>query len=139
MMLISMPLRLDRCICRCPKAIASFKNEVHRNHPKVFIATGNLLPFSQASSSQYFTLGMQKALETRFISTAVQSYQGEDIKFYFATLVSSSGGISIDDFKKSALTHAQVYWKLIDNKEQTDWDHRFTLDGETYHQSHSTT
>jgi hypothetical protein len=65
------------------KAIASFKNEVHRNHPKVFIATGNLLPFSQASSSQYFTLGMQKALETRFISTAVQSYQGEDIKCVF--------------------------------------------------------
>ncbi|KAF9478588.1 hypothetical protein BDN70DRAFT_38831 [Pholiota conissans] len=119
------------------KALPSFKNEIHRNHPKAFITTGNLLPFTQYSKSEWFTLGIQKALETRFISTAVEHYKADDIRFYFATLVSNDGGIPpYSDFLKGAPTYAEVYWKLINNKEQTNWDHRFTLEGESF--PHST-
>ncbi|KAF8970547.1 hypothetical protein BDZ97DRAFT_1914451 [Flammula alnicola] len=115
------------------KALSGFRAVVHRDHPKVFIATGNGLPFNQFAPSQYFTLGIQKALETRFIATAVKSYEAENIQFYFATLVSTEGGVPGPDiFAKSALTHAQVYWELISNEKQANWDHRFTIDGATY-------
>ena len=124
------------------QAVDSFKDEVHRDHPKAFIATGNILPFNQFSPSQYHTLGVQKALATRLIATAARSYNEDDIKyvlppqtrtvdhftytrFYFATLVSHKGGIpEPGEFEKSAQTHAEVYWDLI-NKEVTNWDYRY--------------
>ncbi|KJA22150.1 hypothetical protein HYPSUDRAFT_41299 [Hypholoma sublateritium FD-334 SS-4] len=114
------------------QAVENFKNDIHRDHPKAFIATGNILPFTQFSPSPYHTLGVQKALATRLIATAAQSYKEDDIKFYFATLVSHKGGIpEPGEFEKSAQTHAEVYWDLI-NKEASNWDHRFTLDGKPY-------
>ncbi|KAJ3513691.1 hypothetical protein NLJ89_g2807 [Agrocybe chaxingu] len=113
------------------QALKSFRNDVHREHPKAFIVTGNLLPFDQFSPSKFFTLGAQKALQTRFVATASKSYEAENIKFYFATLVGKDGGLPGPDFPASAETHAKVYWELINNK-QTNWDHRFTLDGKTF-------
>ncbi|CAA7262131.1 unnamed protein product [Cyclocybe aegerita] len=116
------------------KALKSFRNDVHRGHPKAFIVTGNLLPFDQFSPSKFFTLGAQKAFQTRFIATASRSYEAENIKFYFATLVGKDGGLPGPDFAASAETHAKVYLELINNK-QSNWDHRFTLDGKTFSQS----
>lgn len=69
------------------QAVSSFKNEVHRDHPKAFIATGNILPFTQFSPSQYHTLGVQKALATRLIATAARSYKEDDIKYVPPTLI----------------------------------------------------
>ena len=47
-------------------------------------------------------------------------------RFYFATLVSKEGGIPGPAvFDSSAATHAQVYWNLINNVKQEDWDHRY--------------
>lgn len=63
------------------QAVDSFKDKVHRDHPKAFIATGNILPFNQFSPSQYHTLGVQKALATRLIATAARSYKEDDIKY----------------------------------------------------------
>ncbi|KAF8153978.1 hypothetical protein B0H34DRAFT_719881 [Crassisporium funariophilum] len=114
------------------EALASFRNEVHRNHPKAFIATGNLLPFDIYASPAYFTLGLQKAVETRLIATSAKAYESEGIRFYFATLVSKEGGhTGMPVFNQSGPTHARVYWDLI-NGAQSNWDHRFTIDGDKY-------
>lgn len=45
-------------------------------------------------------------------------------RFYFASLVSPSGELPKGDFPKSAETHAQVYWELINGRTQGNWDHR---------------
>jgi len=104
--------------------------------------TGNALPFSQYSPPVYHTLGLQKALQTRFIATAAKTYESENFqyvastwiipqmltltRFYFATLVSKEGSIPGPAvFASSAATHAQVYWDLINNVKQEDWDHRY--------------
>jgi len=114
------------------KALASFRNDVHRDHPKSFIATGNLLPFNQYSPPKWFTLGIQKVLEARFIATASKAYETENFQFYYATLVLEAGGVpDLSVFKTSGPTHAKVYWELINNKKQAGWDHRFTIDGKT--------
>jgi hypothetical protein len=124
------------------KALPSFRNEIHREHPKTFIVTGNILPFSQYSPPAYHTLGLQKALQTRFVATAAKAYESENFRyipftwiapqmltltrFYFATLVSKQGGMPGPAvLANSAATHAQVYWNLINNVRQEDWDHRY--------------
>jgi len=124
------------------KVLPSFRNEIHHENPKAFIVTGNILPFSQYSPPVYLTLGLQKALQTRFVATAAKAYESENFqyvtftwiapqmltwtRFYFATLVSKEGGIPGPAvFDRSAATHAQVYWNLINNVKQEDWDHRY--------------
>lgn len=62
------------------KALASFRSDGHKENPKSFIVTGNLLPFEQYNPPGWYTLGAQKALLTRFVATASQSYQNENIQ-----------------------------------------------------------
>ncbi|PPQ98471.1 hypothetical protein CVT26_013872 [Gymnopilus dilepis] len=114
------------------KAVPGFRSEVHRNHPKTFIVTGNILPFNQYSPPKWFTLGVQKTIEARFIATAAKSYEAENFQFYYATLVSNTGEIPGSIFWTSGPVIADVYWQLINNKKQASWDHRFTPDGKTY-------
>ncbi|TFK37577.1 hypothetical protein BDQ12DRAFT_146112 [Crucibulum laeve] len=101
-----------------------------KSGPKAFIVTGNLLPFIPATNPLYFGLGTQKTISAKLVENFAHAYKAEGIQFYFASLVASDGGIPpFPDFDKSGPTHAQVYWELISNKEQVNWDHRFTLDG----------
>ena len=67
------------------KALPSFRNEVHRDHPKAFIVTGNILPFSQYSPPTFHTLGLQKALQTRFVATAAKTYESENFQYVLFT------------------------------------------------------
>ena len=62
------------------KALPSFRHEIHRENPKLFIMTGNILPFSQYSPPRYHTLGLQKALQTRFFATAAKAYESENFQ-----------------------------------------------------------
>jgi len=115
------------------KAVSSFRDVVHRDHHKAFIVTGNALPFDQYSPPKYFTLGVQKALETRLVATAAKSYESENFQFYVGTLVSKEGGIPAPDiFRSSGPAHAKVYWDLINNPKQADWNHQFTADGKVF-------
>ena len=111
-------------------AITHFRDPVHKNHPKAFIVTGNLLPFSQVAPVNFFTLGIQKTIAARFIANAANAYYAADgVKYYFASLVSKEGGF-VDyqsEFAKSGSTHAEVYWGLINGEEQEDWDYRYVL------------
>lgn len=62
------------------KALPSFRHEIHRENPKAFIVTGNILPFSQYSPPGFHTLGLQKALQTRFVATAARAYESENFQ-----------------------------------------------------------
>ncbi|KAF8904730.1 hypothetical protein CPB84DRAFT_653979 [Gymnopilus junonius] len=106
-----------RRIYRCSR---SFKKDVHRDHPRAFIVNGNILPFAQYTPPKGFTLGVQKALEVRFIATASKSYDAENFHFYFPSLVTNDGGLVADYsmFLQSGQAHAKVYWDLINDKKQ---------------------
>lgn len=110
------------------QAITGFRSGVHKHSPKAFIVTGNLLPFISALPS-YTSLDVQKVVAARLVETFAAAYKDDSIRFYFASFVSPSGEISLEDFPKSAETHARVYWELINSEIQGNWDHRFTLDG----------
>ncbi|KAF9534370.1 hypothetical protein CPB83DRAFT_879582 [Crepidotus variabilis] len=115
-------------------ALPNFRDPIHKNHPKAFIVTGNILAFNWVSSSLvYHTLGIQKVVEARLVATSAEVYEQEGFKFYYAHLVGKDGGIPDykEEFTKSGKTHADVYWKLI-NEEKKPWDQRFTLDGKEF-------
>ena len=69
------------------KVLLSFRNEIHREHPKAFIVTGNILPFRQYSPPAYHTLGLQKALEARFVATAAKAYESENFQYVSFTWI----------------------------------------------------
>lgn len=104
-------------------AVERFRDPIHKDHPKAFIYTGNLLPFNQVVSPSYFTLGVQKTLALRLIATSSNTYEAEGFKFYYAHLVSKTGGIPNykEEFLKSGKTHADVYWSLINEKKEYDY------------------
>jgi hypothetical protein len=120
------------------QAIAGFRSGVHKDAPKAFIVTGNLLPFIAALPS-YTSLDIQKVVSARLVETFATAYKNDiryvssflamclvlnrNHRFYFASLVSPSGEIP-EDFPKSGDTHAQVYWDLINGGTQGNWDHR---------------
>ena len=106
-------------------ALKGFRDEAHRDHPKAFIVTGNVLPYTQKAAPSYFTLGVQKALETRLIATASENYEPEGIRFYFASLLTKEGASpGYEIFRKSGKIHSEVYWDLINSKKQGHWDQR---------------
>jgi len=112
------------------QALPGFRSETHKDSTKTFIVTGNLLPFLPPTSPSYLGLDTQKSIQARLVDLFSRVYPKEDIRFYVAHLVSSTGTIPpYDVFKTSGPTHAQVYWDLISHKEQLNWDYRFTVDG----------
>jgi hypothetical protein len=116
----SAPLGLGAFIA-AQKALPSFRNEIHRGP---FVMTGNI-PFSQYSPPGYHTLGLQKALQTRFVATAVRVYESENFQYALCNTGIEGGVPGPAVFGSSASTHAQVYWNLINNVKQQDWDHQY--------------
>ncbi|KAJ7147446.1 hypothetical protein C8R43DRAFT_953135 [Mycena crocata] len=103
--------------------------EVIRRMPAAtFIATGNPLPW--CPDMRWFGMNIQKVVQWRLVGLLAEAYGGEGFRFYYATLVGSTGGIvdNIPDFFTSGPQHAEVYLGLISRKERGEWDHRFTLD-----------
>jgi len=113
------------------EALRGFRAEVHKGRNKTFLCTGNVLPFVPPDlPSVYLGLGMQKTISARLINLFSRAYARENVRFYFPSLVSPSGTLpGNEDFENSGPTHAKVYWELITRKDQGNWDHRFTLDG----------
>jgi len=112
-------------------ALSSFRNPIHKDHPKAFIVTGNILPFEHDIPTAYWSIGVQKSLIARVISNASNDYAESGIKFYFPSLVSKEGGLPdyLEEFRKSGPLHAKVYWDLINKPTHENWDFRFTMDG----------
>ena len=73
-------------------ALSSFRDPVHKDHPKAFIVTGNVFPFEQVIPTAYWSLGVQKSLVARLIGNASKDYEESGIKFYFPSLVDLTDG-----------------------------------------------
>jgi hypothetical protein len=61
------------------QAIAGFRSGVHKDAPKAFIVTGNLLPFIGALPS-YTSLDIQKVVSARLVETFATAYK-KDIRY----------------------------------------------------------
>ncbi|KAF7421103.1 hypothetical protein PC9H_011623 [Pleurotus ostreatus] len=111
------------------EALKGFRSSKHEDTPKAFIVTGNVLPADKALSPFYFSLDIQKIIESRIVGQLARANEKTGIQFAYATLVADDGGIPpYDLFLKSGDVHAKVYWELI-NRKEGPWDYRFTLDG----------
>ncbi|KDQ52430.1 hypothetical protein JAAARDRAFT_198347 [Jaapia argillacea MUCL 33604] len=89
--------------------------------PKVFINTGNILPFIPAVPS-YFGLGIQKKLESHLVELFDAAYRKDGFRFYFASQVNAEGGIPGPEFNPAI--HGHVYWEVIQSKDLPGWDLR---------------
>ncbi|KAJ7147455.1 hypothetical protein C8R43DRAFT_889774 [Mycena crocata] len=92
--------------------------------PRTFIATGNPLPW--CPDMRWFGMNIQKVVQWRVVGLLAEAYGREGFRFYYATLVGSTGGIvdNIPNFFTSGAQHAEVYLDLISRKERGEWDYR---------------
>jgi len=97
--------------------------------PRVFIVTGNLLPFVAAVPNMV-TLGTQKVASAYLVQVFAKSYADKSYRFYYAHQVSSKGGTPGKEL--AGPSHATAYWNLIQREGQGEWDHRFIKDGSVY-------
>ncbi|KAG9217726.1 hypothetical protein CCMSSC00406_0003585 [Pleurotus cornucopiae] len=106
------------------EALKGFRSSKHEDTLKAFIVTGNALPADKALSPFYFSLDIQKIIESRIVGQLAGANEKDG--FVYATLVADDGGIPPYDLFLDI--HAKVYWESI-NRKEGPWDHRFTLDG----------
>lgn len=93
------------------------------SQPKVFIMTGNILPF--APIPFLLSLGVGKASSAHMIESATltEAFQKKNWRFYFATGTTKDGGPVYRGLDGPA--HAKAYQEMIERKEQGPWDVRF--------------
>jgi len=106
------------------EAVAGF-NTLGDDVPKVFIATGNVLPFNPVPAAG--SLGASKAALAHLVEVAILAFGGKGYRFYFASQVTKEGK-TVDFEELSGDAHAKVYWELVSEKEQGPWELRFTGD-----------
>ena len=58
------------------EAITGLRSEVHKDSPKAFIVTGNLLPFI-ASLPSYTSFNVQKVVSARLVETFAAAYKND--------------------------------------------------------------
>ncbi|KAF9071807.1 hypothetical protein BDP27DRAFT_1418628 [Rhodocollybia butyracea] len=121
------------------EALDSFRSSKSSKAPKVFISTGNLLPFIKKTFPHFYALDLQKGIMATTMQYANQFYTEEGFRFHYATLVGPDGGIPnlASDAKEGFFTtggpaHAEAYWNLISRAEAETWDYRFTYDGKKF-------
>jgi NAD(P)-dependent dehydrogenase (short-subunit alcohol dehydrogenase family) len=97
------------------EAVKGFKT-VSADLPKVFIVTGNILPFSPVP--HLFSLGVGKSGAVHLIHSAIaaETYAKAGYRFYFASEVTQDGGPVYTGLSGEA--HAKKYIELIEEKEQ---------------------
>ncbi|KAJ9254617.1 hypothetical protein DTO027B5_8962 [Paecilomyces variotii] len=104
------------------RAISGFKTlsetSPSSQNPKVFIATGNQLPFNPIPAA--VSLGAGKSALAHIIQVAAQSYVQQNYRFYFATQIEVTSNEDVN-----AAAHGREYIRLIDQKQQGSWDARF--------------
>ncbi|KAJ3785813.1 hypothetical protein GGU10DRAFT_353779 [Lentinula aff. detonsa] len=119
------------------EALASFRSNKDST-PKVFISTGNLLPFLKDMPPSFLALASQKVTMATMMDYASRAYAAEGIRFHYATLVGPDGAIPNLDpraevgFFNSGPAHAEAYWNLISADTAKRWDYRFTYDGKPF-------
>ncbi|KAJ3761189.1 hypothetical protein EV360DRAFT_80464 [Lentinula raphanica] len=117
------------------EALASFRSDKSTT-PKVFIGTGNGLPFLKNMPPFFLALASQKATMYTMMDYASRAYAPEGFRFHYATLVGPDGGLPNLDpsaevgFYNSGPAHAKAFWNLISADVAKSWDYRFTYAGE---------
>lgn len=112
-------------IAAAQAAITQFRDPIHQNHPKAFIVTVNPLPLSQATPAQYFTLGLQKIIVTRFIANAADAYLADRIKFKSLHFFRRREATFRQKSHRRVVRHMRRYsGGLIYDEQQGDWDYR---------------
>ncbi|KAJ7577258.1 hypothetical protein C8J56DRAFT_836626 [Mycena floridula] len=114
------------------QALKGFRADVHKDSPKVFINTGNLLPFIAPEKPAFVGLGASKSTQAYLVHLLSKAYAKEGIRFHFAHLIGEDGSIPFADFPKSGPAHGEAYWRLISSDKPENWDYRFTKDGKKY-------
>ncbi|EJD54179.1 putative short-chain dehydrogenase [Auricularia subglabra TFB-10046 SS5] len=109
------------------EAVAAFR-KAPKDEPKVFIDTGNILPFVPANRPIFITLGTSKKAAAYQIELYSNAYVKEGFRFYFASQVTRAGK-PVSNEELSGDAHGVAYLNLIQRKEQGDWDLRFYEDG----------
>lgn len=107
------------------EAVAAFGTVDDASTPKVFIATGNVLPFKPNVFAG--TLGAGKAALAHLVDISVEAFGKKGYRFYFASQVNKDGN-AVDYPALSGEAHAKVYAELLAEKEQGPWEVRFTGD-----------
>ncbi|KAJ7577304.1 hypothetical protein C8J56DRAFT_1113965 [Mycena floridula] len=106
------------------QALKGFRSEIHKNSPKVFINTGNLIPFIEPDTPIFVGLGSAKSSQAYLMHLFSKVYAAEGIRFHFAHLVSEDGKIPYADYKTGGPAHAEAYWRLISSESPEIWDYR---------------
>lgn len=102
-------------------AVLAFK-ECEKSLPKVFIATGNVVPFRPFPPAM--TLGSGKAALVHLIQVANAAYGPQGFRFYFASQITDKGGpVPYQDVDAEA--HGRQYSELAKRTELGEWDVRF--------------
>ncbi|KAG8946758.1 hypothetical protein FRC04_011414 [Tulasnella sp. 424] len=103
-------------------ANSGFNKLVH-TPPRVFIATGNALPWAQPPPPNLLGLSTGKKVLANIVEACATGYAQTGKRFYYAYEVSPKGGpVRSPD----PTTHANQFWKLYNLKEQGDWAVKFT-------------
>jgi len=93
---------------------------------RAFIATGNSSPWLPFPILQAPSLTAAKKILHNIVHVASAAYGPAGNRFYFASEVDEVGGFVIPP---DAEDHADIYWKLYQEKEQGPWDVRFLKGG----------
>lgn len=109
------------------ETVTSFKElqnttQPTRGLPRVFIATGNVVPFKPMPMA--FTLGSGKAALVHLIETANQAYGSKGYRFYWASQVLEDGS-TVPNEQVDAEKHGTKYVELVERKKLAEWDVRF--------------
>jgi len=107
----------------------TLSKELDASQPKVFIATGNVLPFRPFPAC--ITLGAGKAALAHFIDVGTKSYGSQGLRFYYVSQVTKEGN-AVDLSELSGEAHGQLYSELASQKDQGPWEVRFTGDGKIW-------
>ena len=101
--------------------VAAFK-ECDKSLPKVFIATGNVVPWQPHPPAT--TLGSGKAGLVYLIQDGNIGYGKQGFRFYFASQIREDGGpVPYQDVNAEA--HGRWYGELVKRAELGEWDVRF--------------
>ncbi|KAG8928076.1 hypothetical protein FRC01_006482 [Tulasnella sp. 417] len=90
---------------------------------RVFIATGNALPWVQPPMPNLLAPATGKKVLANVVESCATAYVDTGKRFYYAYEVSPRGGLVRSP---DPPTHASVFWGLYNLKEQGDWAVRFT-------------
>ena len=109
------------CLCETMSGFTAIDDSGEKV-AKVFIATGNVVPFQPIPFA--VTLGSGKAALVNLVQVGNVAYAKKGYRFYFASQILQDGGpVPYENVDGPA--HGRVYTELVDRPALGEWDVRF--------------